>query len=132
MQAASQPGLFPLCWHSHSNSKPWQPCHLTWITNAKCSARPGESSRFHFVLPEAFSAHSINPCNPFLIAWLRGWLNLPPSCLKPAVCCRCWCQKPQSGTQGRRDSEAFHLGTRMERDIGPTVLDQRNMKNFFE
>lgn len=119
VQAASRPGLFPVGWHSHSNSKSCQCGCLTWITNVKCSARPGESSRFHFVLPEAFSAHSINPCNPLLIAQLHGRLNLPPSGLKPAVCYQCWCQKPQSSTQATRGSEALHLGTRMERDTGP-------------
>ena len=111
-QTASKPGSFPLCWHSQDNSEPWQPC-LTWITDVKCSAWPGEASRSHFVLPEAFSAQLIKPCNPSLVAWLHGWLWLPLSCLKPTVCCQNWCQKPQSSTRGMRDSEAFHLHARM-------------------
>lgn len=73
-QAASKPGSFPLRWNSQGNSKLWQPC-LTCITDVKCSAWPGEVSRSHFVLPEAFSAQPINPCNPFLIAWLHRWLR---------------------------------------------------------
>lgn len=76
---SQQARLISSYWQSHSNSKPWQP-FLTWITDVKCSAWPAKASRLHFVLPEAFSAHPINPCNPFLIAWLHGWLRLPLSC----------------------------------------------------